>query len=52
MIKMIIGTILILAGGIFLAVMISHGILFPHVLGPGMLVVIGVVLVAIKGKTG
>ena len=50
MIKKTIGTILIVAGSVFLVFLISRGLVFPHILGPITVVVIGVVLVAIKGK--
>jgi len=50
MIKKTIGTILILAGSIFIVFLISRGLIFPHIIGPITLVIIGVALLAFKGK--
>ena len=51
MIKKSIGTILILAGSIIFVFLISRGMIFPHIIGPIILVTIGVLLLALKGKT-
>jgi hypothetical protein len=51
MIRKIIGTILILVGGFLLVVLLTNGLLFPHILGPTTLAVIGAILLALPGKT-
>jgi hypothetical protein len=50
MIKKSIGTILILAGSIIFVFLISRGMIFPHIIGPIILVTSGVLLFAFKGK--
>jgi hypothetical protein len=51
MTRKIVGTILLIAGGMLAVVLFTNGMLFfPHIIGPGGLAVIGVILLAIKGK--
>ena len=52
MIRKIIGTILISVGGVLMVALLTGGNpIFPHMIGPGSLAVIGVILLATKGKT-
>jgi hypothetical protein len=49
--KKIIGTILLIAGLVLGVVLFANGrLIFPHVIGPATLTVIGVILLAIKNK--
>ncbi len=52
MIRKTIGTILIIVGGVLMVLLLTGGgSIFPHMIGPGSLAVIGVILLATKGKT-
>ncbi len=52
MTRKIIGTTLLVASGALAVVLLTNGrLIFPHVIGPGTLAAIGVILLAIKGKT-
>jgi hypothetical protein len=52
MIRKIIGTILLIAAGTLAVVLFTNGrLIFPHVIGPGGLALIGGILLAVKGKT-
>ncbi len=48
MLKRMIGIVLMLAGCILLGIFLIQGILFPHIMGPGVLVLIGIVLCIAK----
>jgi hypothetical protein len=51
MLRKIIGTILIIASGALTIVLFTNGMLiFPHLIGPGSLAGIGMILLAIKDK--
>ena len=51
MIRKIIGTILIIASGVLSVVLLTNGrLIFPHVIGPSVLAIIGVFVLTIKGK--
>ena len=50
MTKTIIGATMIVAGGLLFGVLLSGGLLFPHIIGPATLVAVGVILVAFKRK--
>lgn len=51
MMRKAIGTTLIIASIALGAVLLSNGrFIFPHVLGPGSLAVIGVILLAVKAR--
>ncbi len=50
MIRKTIGTILILVGATFIVFLISRGLLFPHVIGPTTLIVIGGLLLTVKKR--
>jgi hypothetical protein len=52
MIKKTIGTILLIASLVLGVVLFTNGrFIFPHVIGPGSLAVIGVILLVLKSKT-
>ena len=52
MTKKIIGTILLIASVVLSVVLFMNGrFIFPHVIGPGSLALIGVSLLALKSKT-
>ncbi len=51
MARKIIGTIFALVGGALILFLLTYGgPVFPHIIGPSTLAVIGVVLLAVKGK--
>ena len=50
MIRKIIGITLLVIGGFFGIVLIAGGLVWPHIIGPGILAVIGVILLVLKGK--
>jgi len=51
MIRKVLGTILIIASGVLSVVLLTNGrLIFPHVIGPGSLALIGVILLAVKNK--
>lgn len=51
MARKIIGIILILVGAAGIVVLLTYdGPVFPHIIGPSFLAVIGVILLAIEGK--
>ncbi len=51
MIRKTIGTILIIVGGVLMVLLLTGGgSILPHIIGPGSLAVIGVILLATKGK--
>ncbi len=51
MIRRIIASILILVGALLLVMILTSGLLFPHVLGPSTLIALGAVLFAWPTKT-
>jgi hypothetical protein len=51
MIKKTIGILFIIVGGALILVLLTYGgPIFPHIIGPTVLTVAGVALVAVKGK--
>jgi hypothetical protein len=51
MIKKIIGSALIVIGGVLIVFLLTYGgPVFPHIIGPTVAAVLGIVLVAVKGK--
>ena len=50
MVKKTIGIILIIVGVIIMIVLLSQGMVFPHILGPLTLAVIGIILLTLKQK--
>jgi hypothetical protein len=50
MIRKIIAISLVLVGGLLAVVIVAGGTLFPHILGPTALVVVGTILLALPGK--
>ncbi len=50
MIRTVLGVTITIAGCLLLGVLISHGLLFPHIIGPITLVAVGTVLLNIKRK--
>ncbi len=53
MAKKIIGTILFVVGGALIVVLLTYGgPVFPHIIGPGLLVLIGAILLTVKRKAG
>ncbi len=53
MARKIIGTILVMAGGTLAVALFANGMLvFPHIIGPSILAVAGVIVLAVKRNTG
>ena len=52
MTKTIIGATMIVAVGLLFGVLLSGGLLFPHIIGPTTLVAVGVMLLALKRNGG
>ncbi len=51
MLRKTIGTILIIVGGVLMVLLLKGGgSILPHIIGPGSLAMIGVILLATKGK--
>ncbi len=50
MVRKIMGITLLVIGGFFGIVLLIGGLVWPHIIGPTTLVVIGVVLLAVKRK--
>ena len=50
MTRTIFGVTMIVAGGLLFGVLLSGGLLFPHIIGPATLVAVGIILVAFKQK--
>jgi hypothetical protein len=51
MIRKIIGSALIVIGGVLIVFLLTYGgPVFPHIVGPTVAAVLGAVLVAVKGK--
>ena len=50
MIKTVIGIIMIIAGGLLFGILLSSGLLFPHIIGPIALAATGTILLALKRK--
>ena len=52
MVKKIIGIALLVIGGFFIIVLLTGGgPIWPHIIGPSTLALIGVILLILKGKT-
>ncbi len=52
MTRKIIGAVLLIAGlGLGAVLLVNGRLVFPHILGPSTLIMIGVLLLAIKAKT-
>lgn len=50
MVRTVFGVIMMMIGCLSLFIFISNGLLFPHLLGPITLVIIGIVLLIFKRK--
>jgi hypothetical protein len=50
MIRKSIGTILVIAAGVLAVILLTNGLIFPHLIGPITLAVIGVILLARKSN--
>ncbi len=51
MVRKIVGAIFVLVGGALILFLLTYGgPVFPHIIGPSTLAVIGAVLLAIQGK--
>ena len=48
MLRKSIGTILVIAAGVLAIILLTNGLLFPHMIGPITLAVIGVILLTRK----
>ena len=52
MVRKIIGITLLVVGGFFIIVLLTYGgPIWPHIIGPITLTVIGAILLVLKGKT-
>ena len=52
MLRKIIGITLLVVGGFFIIVLLTYGgPVWPHIMGPSTLAVIGLILILLKGKT-
>ena len=52
MLRKIIGITLLVVGGFFIIVLLTYGgPVWPHIVGPITLAVIGLILILLKGKT-